>query len=224
MAGSGPDPLVGVDAGGAAPTEHGARRLVVLTGPSGVGKTTVCHRVVELARRGERRVAGLLSESSGVSPGRVVQTVVSLRTGERRLLAERVGCDEGEPIAAGAAGRLAWRFDAGGVRWGHRELARCRGRKVDLLVVDQLGPLELTIGSGWSNALDAVTSTPVALALVVVNPLVLEELLGRLGFRGVVVIEVNEANRDILPGCLAHAAGWEIVKRSPEATTAADLR
>lgn len=184
----------------------------MLTGPSGVGKTTVCRRIVELARRRGLRVAGLLSESHRLASGRLVQTAVNLRTGERRRLAEHVGSRESKPMGGGADGvppPLSWRFVDDSVRWGRRELEHCADRVVDLLVVDQLGPLELTIGSGWTNAVETLTSTPAALALVVVNPLVVDELLRRPGLRDGTVIEVSEANREALPGCLARTMGWE---------------
>ena len=81
-----------------------------------------------------------------------MQTVVNLRTGERRRLADYVGVDEGEPIGSGVAGRFSWTFVSESVRWGRHELDRCLTGSTDLLVIDQLGPLELLAGSGWANA------------------------------------------------------------------------
>ena len=115
-------------------------------------------------------------EARTLSSGRIVQTVVNLRTGERRRLADYVGIDEGEPIGRGVAGRFSWTFVGESVRWGRHELDRCLTGSTDLLVIDQLGPLELLAGSGWVNAVRVLHEGRYGLALVVVNPLVVEQL------------------------------------------------
>lgn len=81
-----------------------------LTGPPDVGKTEVCRCVAETARHRGLRVCGLITEARRLASGRIVQTVLNVRTGERRRLADYVGVDEGEPIGSGAAGRFSWTF------------------------------------------------------------------------------------------------------------------
>lgn len=189
-----------------APSRRGA--LVVISGEPGAGKTTVCRRMIETARYSGLRVAGLLTECRRPSSGRLVQTVVNLRTGERRRLAEYVGGTEGDPIGRGLAGRLSWQFVNEAVRWGRHELKRCATAEVDLLVIDQLGPLEMVAGSGWSNAVETILTARYDLALVVVNPLVVDKLLGRLAGRDAAVIVVNQEVRNFLPDHLAARVGW----------------
>ena len=98
-----------------------SRRIVFLTGAPDAGKTLVCQRVVEAARHQGLRVRGLLTEARRLSSGRFVQTVLNLRTGERRRLADYVGVDEGEPIGRGMAGRFSWTFVGDSVRWGRHD-------------------------------------------------------------------------------------------------------
>jgi len=176
-------------------------RIVFVTGTPDAGKTQVCRRVAELARHKGLRVSGLITEARRLASGRIVQTVVNLRTGERRRLADYVGVDEGEPIGRGVAGRFSWTFVGDSVRWGRHELARCQSSSTDLLIIDQLGPLEMMAGSGWANAVDVLRAARFDVALVVVNPLVLGELHRRLGST-VVAIEVGETTRDLLPSAL----------------------
>jgi len=183
-------------------------RIVLLTGGPGAGKTRVCRDVIDEVTRKGLRAAGLLCEARQLSSGRIVQTVVNLRTGERRRLADYVGTEEGDPIGRGLAGRLSWQFIGESLRWGRNELWRCASSEVDLFVVDQLGPLELIAGSGWTNAVAALGGARFGLALVVVNPLVLEQVRGRLPADREVVIEVNERNRELLPEHLLTVAGW----------------
>ncbi len=44
----------------------------------------------------------------------------------------------------------------------------------DLLVVDELGPVEFRLSSGWVSALDVIKSKQYRLALVVIRPGLLE--------------------------------------------------
>jgi nucleoside-triphosphatase THEP1 len=172
----------------AAPASH---RIVLLTGGPDAGKTSLCRRVVDEARLKGLRVSGLLTEAGRLSSGRIVQTVLNLRTGERRRLADYVGVDEGEPIGRGVAGRFSWTFVSEAVRWGRHEVDRWLTGETDLLVIDQLGPLELLAGSGWVNAVKVLEEGRYGLALVVVNPLVVEQLRERL--EGAEVEEVDAA-------------------------------
>ena len=174
------------------------RRIVFLTGAPEAGKTLACQRLVEAARHKGLRVSGLLTEARRLSSGRIVQTVVNLRTGERRRLADYVGVDEGEPIGRGVAGRFSWTFVGESVRWGRHELDRCLTGRTDLLVIDQLGPLELLAGSGWVNAVGVLQDGSYGLAVVVVNPLVVAQLKVRLGDAEVDEVEAGQAATDEL--------------------------
>jgi HAD superfamily hydrolase (TIGR01484 family) len=186
---------------------HPEGRIVLLVGDPGSGKTGICRQVADAARHKGLRVAGLLTEACRLASGRHVQTVVKLRTGERRRLADYVGTEDGEPIGRDIAGRLSWLFIGESLRWGRHELERCQSGVVDLFVLDQLGPLELVAGSGWVNGVDVLATERFATALVVVNPLVLPELRRRIGGHGVIEVAVNEATRDLLPEYLGALMG-----------------
>jgi nucleoside-triphosphatase THEP1 len=120
--------------------------------------------------------------------------VLNLRTGERRRLADYVGVDEGEPIGRGVAGRFSWTFVGDSVRWGRHELDRCLTGRTDLLVVDQLGPLELLAGSGWVNAVRVLQEGRYGLAVVVVNALVVTQLKEHLGDAEVEEVHIGQAS------------------------------
>jgi hydroxymethylpyrimidine pyrophosphatase-like HAD family hydrolase/nucleoside-triphosphatase THEP1 len=182
-------------------------RIVLLTGAPGAGKTGVCQRVAHLTRHKGFRVSGLITEARRLASGRIVQTVVNLRTGERRRLADYIGVDKGEPIGSGVAGRFSWTFVSDSVRWGRHELDRCLTGRTDLLVVDQLGPLELVAGSGWANAVDVLRARRFDLGLVVVNPLVMAELRRRLGDASAVAVEVGPTTHALLPELLDGLVG-----------------
>jgi nucleoside-triphosphatase THEP1 len=174
------------------PASAARRRIVLLIGAPEAGKTLVCQHVVEAARHKGLRVSGLITEARRLTSGRVVQTVLNLRTGERRRLANYVGVDEGEPIGRGVAGRFSWTFVGDSVRWGRHELDRCLTGSTDLLVVDQLGPLELLAGSGWVNAVRVLQEGRYGLAVVVVNALVVTQLKERLDDAEVEEVQVGQ--------------------------------
>lgn len=124
-------------------------RLIVLTGPRGAGKTTVCQSLIAQARAAGWSVAGLLSPAlfaDGVKTGIQAQ---ALLTDETRLLAQAVadGPEIGNDSAHLRFGR--WLFDRAVLDWGNEVLAAAT--PCDLLIVDELGPLELLHGSGWVN-------------------------------------------------------------------------
>jgi len=135
-------------------------QVLLLTAPSGGGKTTICLRTIELAQARGLCVAGILSppvEQNGV------KTAIKLRdlsTGQERILARRGG--EGEPRVG------CWTFDPAAVAWGQKVLASLP--PCDLLVIDEIGPLELEMGAGLTNALDALRGASYRLALVTVRP------------------------------------------------------
>jgi nucleoside-triphosphatase len=194
--------------GGASPRSapEARRRVVLLTGAPDSGKTTVCRRVAELASYKGLRVSGLVTEARRLSSGRIVQNVLNLRTGERRQLADYAGVDEGEPIGRGVAGRLSWTFIGESVRWGRHELDRCLTKDSDLLVIDQVGPLELVAGSGFANAVDVLRSARFGLAVVVVNPLVVERLRELLAGADLLELEVSPAGLEPLAERLVQLA------------------
>ena len=98
------------------------------------------------------------------------------------------------------------------MRWGRHELERRLRGETDVLVIDQLGPLECVAGSGWANAVDVLRRGRFAVAVVVVNPLVLDELSRSLASMRPVTLEIDDGTRDLLPEHLvALAAG-----RAPE--------
>lgn len=148
------------------------RRLAILSGPIGCGKTMTCRRVVEQARQRGLDCAGLVSPARFDGARKVGIDLLDVRSGERRPLAEA----DRQP---GELRTTAYRFDVSTVAWGSALLdAAC---PCDVLIVDELGPLELERGQGWRNALDVLRSGQFRLAVVVVRPALIE------AFRRVVV-------------------------------------
>lgn len=165
-----------------------------MTGPRGVGKSTLCLRTVAQAREMGHSCAGLLTLREDGEQ----RAVVDVRTGLRRRLT--LPGPPGVPV-----GRFF--FDPEVLAWGAEALAK--STPCDLLVVDELGPLELA-GGGWAVGLDVLRSGDFRLGLAVVRPELLAEFQARLP--GAQRVEVTLENRDGLPVWLV---GFLSVPRSP---------
>jgi len=137
------------------------KHIVILTGPPGSGKTTTCCQLADLARRHGLDCAGLVCPARFEGLRKVGIDVLDLRTDERRSLAEA----DDLPAALRTPG---YRFDVSALAWGAAVLAAAC--PCDLLIVDEIGPLELERGQGWVNALDLLRTDSFKSAVVVVRP------------------------------------------------------
>lgn len=163
--------------------------IVILSGEAGSGKTTICTQVVALAQG--LVVAGVLTLPRFAGGCKVGLDVEDIGTGQRRPLAEHVEATDG-PATGG------WHFHADGLAWGSMILRRAT--LCDLLIIDELGPLELAQGQGWTVGLDLLREGRYCLALVVVRPALLPRFRERLGGVEPLTLAVTEANREALPG------------------------
>jgi nucleoside-triphosphatase THEP1 len=173
-------------------------RVVVLTGERGVGKTHLCQAVVEQAGKIGFRCAGVLSRAVFDGEEKAAITLVDVATSAERTLA----------VADDTPGELRWgryRFVPSTLEWGSDLLTGAT--PCDLLIVDELGPLELTLGLGLEAALDVLNEGAFSLALVVVRPELLDTLRKQLHCAETRVVEVDLQNRDQLPGQIVSLLG-----------------
>jgi nucleoside-triphosphatase THEP1 len=188
-------------AAGSQETGVSRTRIGLITGPVGVGKTTVAERVVSLVRRQGLACGGLLAPAIRDSYGEKTGIWgVDVRTGERRMLAvAHADRDLGGPTVGPYA------FDAKALAWAvvviesalhptTRPLHPCA-----LVVVDEIGKLELWQGVGLAPLLPQLAAGEAARSLVVVRDSLLAELQARLGSIEQVVFEVNKENREEMP-------------------------
>jgi nucleoside-triphosphatase THEP1 len=145
--------------------------LTVLTGPSGAGKTSACLRLAGFAANLHLRVAGIVSPAVFDDGIKTAIDCCDLKSGQRRRLATR----NGSP----APGELGYAFSASALAWADAALAHAT--PCDLLLVDELGPLELVQGRGMASALGVLRSDGYRQAVVVVRPDLIERFAALLG-------------------------------------------
>jgi nucleoside-triphosphatase len=178
--------------------------LCVVTGERGAGKTTFCARVAGLARQRGWRVRGILSLAVVDAGMKVAIAAEALEDGERRLLARpRQGAVGSGPSTPG------WQFDSECLSWGNGVLEA--SVPCDLLVVDELGPLELERGEGWVAGLSSLDSGLYRLGLAVIRPALLPRARARWPAAQIISIEPAADSqalaRALADACLADAAG-----------------
>jgi nucleoside-triphosphatase len=167
-------------------------RLALVTGDVGSGKTTVVGRVAALARARGYACAGLWAPARVVDGKKVGIEVVDLAGGERRLLASVTVEKTGERV-----GRYA--FDPAVLAWANEVLAKAVEARPDLLVVDEIGPLELERGGGLAPVLEPLAAGRAPRALVVVRAWLLDALQARLSGIPVATFTVDGATREQVP-------------------------
>ena len=166
-----------------AEADAGPRRVLV-TGGRGSGKSRWCERLVRLALGRGWRVAGVLSPAVFTGDHKTGIDIVDLASGERRRLAEaRRGEGDG-------ATTERWRFADAALAWGSEALRTSAAVPFDLLVVDELGPLELQRGTGLVGGMEAVDRLERGVACVVVRPTLLDAALQR--WPDAIVIDVED--------------------------------
>jgi nucleoside-triphosphatase THEP1 len=147
----------------------GGRKRFIISGVQGSGKTTFCQALVDLARSVGWKVAGVLSPPVLVDGQKVGIDVVDLSTSQHKRLANTIDRGGGGPKTT------CWAFDEEVLSWGNQVLGNIL--PCDLLVVDELGPLEFERGEGWLNGILAVSDGDYKLAVVVIRPGLVEKAL-----------------------------------------------
>ena len=164
-----------------------AGTLFILSGARGIGKTTTCQRLVSALRARGIDHAGLICPARVQRGEKIGIDLVAVRSGERRELATA----DDEPSLLCTA---KYRFDAGAMAWGGRVLDDATPCSV--LIIDELGPLELVHHQGWVNALDVLHAGRYQMAVVVIRPELVNKFRHLMQDRPCIVL--GKADRDDL--------------------------
>jgi len=156
--------------------------IIILSGEIGIGKSSVCRRVVEDATRLGITCGGIVTTKTPAGD----ITVSDIASGEQRLLAEQ-RCRPDRPNA----GR--YYFDPSAVAFGVAAIER--GNAAELLLVDELGYLEIH-GGGFASVISLISARDKP-SLVVIRKALLPAFIP--GFFPVSpVVTVTLENRDFI--------------------------
>jgi len=167
---------------------------VVVTGSVHVGKSTVCLKVVQWARCQGYQVRGIVTTPLyDPAGGRQGFEIHDLGCDEHRILA-RVDCDWKGPQAG------PFHFDPAALRWGEQIVERALGEGCELLVVDEIGRLELEQEAGFQRLLPLLAFAVVPHKLIVVRDTLLDAFRKRVPTNHFSAFDVTAENRDSVPG------------------------
>jgi nucleoside-triphosphatase THEP1 len=151
------------------------QKLFIITGPIGAGKTSWCLQLIREAQASGLLPCGLVSPAVFEAGAKTGIDLVDVSSGERRRLAVRRAAQETEAPAGLAT--QSWRFDESVVTWGNQALSQLQNPR--LLILDELGPLELLEQAGLVAGLKVIDSRHYDLACVVIRPSLLPTALKR---------------------------------------------
>ena len=115
--------------------------------------------------------AGLISPAIFEAGEKVGIDLVEIPTGQRHRLATRKVDDE--PPRRAELETQHWRFDPSALTWGNEALSRGALASTEMLILDELGPLELLENRGLTAGIDLVDKRKYQLAVVVIRPALL---------------------------------------------------
>lgn len=169
--------------------------IIFLTGARDSGKTVVCEQVSNKISVFSKKVSGV------ICPGRYEKDIktgifcMDIATGDKKLLAfYSPGWDKLNP-------QREWEFIQETLDWGNELFIK--SIPTDLLVIDEMGFLELEKNEGWTNSMAALDSRKYQYAMVVIRPSLIGKALER--YPDSKVIEVSSpAENGIIAQELVH--------------------
>jgi nucleoside-triphosphatase len=137
-------------------------KLILLSGPREVGKTTLLVDVISRCRMKNISVAGLITPAVFQDGSKTAIDLLDLKTGDQKRMANLRKAD--------SAGIMTerWLFDPAIMEWGNQVLST--STPCQLLVVDELGPIEFEKGQGLQNGIRIISEGDYQAAVVVIRP------------------------------------------------------
>ncbi len=146
---------------------------IIITGKRAAGKTSFVKKIVETLKNNDIRVGGIYSQKVYEGNQRVGYDVVDIITNDLKpFLRINDGKTENK---VGMFGIIEE-----GYRFGLKSLDSCNHQETEIVVVDEIGELELT-DNGWMSAVKSFHAAQTSQLLLVINHEHLEALIDKLG-------------------------------------------
>ncbi|MEA3407083.1 MAG: nucleoside-triphosphatase [Chloroflexota bacterium] len=168
-------------------------RIILLTGPKRSGKTTACRRFVENGRRANMAIGGIVSPARYDHRGQKRGIdIIDLTTGQRRALATTASSPQEATVGK-------YRFYPGAIRWARRRALSALAAPLDVVIVDEIGPLELEQKQGFATALDRLSTSRAKIAILIVRDSLVSQLQEKLKALQPETMHLCNTNRNQIP-------------------------
>jgi nucleoside-triphosphatase THEP1 len=157
------------------------RKIFIVTGAVGEGKTAWLVKLTGLLKERGISTGGILAlriMEEGKTTG---YDITDIRTGERTPFLRHTG--------DATMGVERFSMDEAGLKAGQRALDLSANRDMDVIVIDEVGPLELK-GQGWSNRISRLLNESRAMIILAVRKNLTEEVIQKFGIAGAGVTDV----------------------------------
>ena len=141
--------------------------IILLTGEFQTGKTNLCLDIYQLAQEARVRVGGVISPAVFEGSRKTAIDALDLKSGIRKRLAELRTSHQTDLETQ------RWSFYSEVVDWGNKMLEEAV--PCDLLMIDELGPLEFQRGEGWVNGFAVIENGDYSTALIVIRPSLIDQ-------------------------------------------------
>lgn len=158
--------------------------VIIVTGTTGIGKTTVCQKVIKIALSRGYSCGGVITCKT--RNGDIL--IEDIQTGETKILASTSNIYQGPHTGK-------YYFSPEGIDFGIQAIDR--GTIADILIVDELGHLELR-GQAFARVVEQVATGKIKNCILVIRKELLSSFLPRLGV-ATTIFETTPHTRNQLP-------------------------
>jgi len=169
--------------------------LIIITGKRGEGKTTFLKKITSALKAEGLETKGFLSSAVYKDGEKIGYRLLSISDNtEMNFISVNEHFGE---INLGK-----YYFSDEGLEWGNNILKSYNGNDNDILIIDEIGPLELS-GKGWSESLDNLATLTQFNMIWVVRKEFLDEVINKWNLSNPVIIDISsisisEAKKTIL--------------------------
>lgn len=168
-------------------------KLIVITGGVGAGKTTFTGKIVSHLQSAGITIAGFLARGNETAgEPRSGYFLTDIASGDGYLL-----CSSNVAPVQVSTGK--YYFFPGVIDWGINLLENGLKNGAEVMVMDEIGPLELIRHQGWRPALDSIVSIYRGTLILVIRESLLGEFAGQFTITPALIL--NPSIQDIDASC-----------------------